>query len=100
MSVHKNGLVGRQCLLLDALMDIVGLYLFYFDKSEVPEVDYRCAEIKEKNKNSASFMKLENNLLEVHYKILENLKYKLVPFIEHLLKSPDEKKFIGGSICF
>ena len=53
----------------------------------------RCEEIKEQNENSASSVRLADNLLELHYNILENLKNKLVPFIEHLLKAPDENKF-------
>ena len=74
-------------------MDIVGLYLFCCDQSAVPEVDHRCAEIKEQNENSASSVRLSNHLIELHYKILENVKDKLAPFIEHLLKAPDENKF-------
>ena len=38
-------------------------------------------------------MRLTNNLLEVHYKISEDMKDKLVPLIENLLKAPDEKCF-------
>ena len=38
-------------------------------------------------------MRLANNLLEIHYKILENVKDKLAPFIDHIIKAPDEIKF-------
>ena len=38
-------------------------------------------------------MRLANKLLGLHYKILDNLKDKLEPFIEHLLKATGEKKF-------
>ena len=50
-SVNKNELMGRRWLLLYAVMDIVGLYLFYCDQSEVPEAYQRCEDIREKNKN-------------------------------------------------
>ena len=73
-------------------MDIVGIYLFCCDQSAVPEVDHRCEDIKEQNENSASSMRLVNNLLEIQYNILENVKDKLAPFIEHLLKDPYDKK--------
>ena len=70
-------------------MEIVGLYLFCCDQSEVPEVDQRCADIKEQNENSASSVELANNILGVHYNIFDNVKDKLAPFVEHLLKYPD-----------
>ena len=73
-------------------MEIVGLYLFCCDQSEVPEVDQRCADIKEQNENSASSVELANNILGVHYNIFDNVKDKLAPFVEHLLKYPDQKK--------
>ena len=59
----------------------------------MPEVDHRCEDIKDQNEKSASSVNLANNPLKIHYKILENVKYKLAPFIEHLLKDPDENKF-------
>ena len=65
-SDHKNELVGRQWLLLDKVMVIVGIYLLCFDQSAVPEVYQRCAEIKDQNENSASSVRLANNLLEIH----------------------------------
>ena len=74
-------------------MDIVGLYFLCCDQSAVPEMDQRCEEIKEQNGNSASSVGLINNLLELHFKILDNVKDKLDPFIEHLLKALDENKF-------
>ena len=37
-------------------------------------------------------MRLTNNLLEFHYKILDNVKDKMAHFIDHLLKAPDKKK--------
>ena len=37
-------------------------------------------------------MRLANNLLDLHYKIFGNVKDKMAPFIEHLLKAPHEKK--------
>ena len=61
-------------------------------------MNQRCADIKEQNENSASSVRLANNLLELHYKILENVKDNLAPFIEHPLKSPDENKF-HWSLC-
>ena len=74
-------------------MDIVGNYLLCCDQSGVPEVDQRCEDIKDQNENSASSVRLANNLPEMHYKILENGKNNLEPFIEKLLKDPDENKF-------
>ena len=65
----------------------------------MPEVDQRCAEIKEQNENSASYLMLANNLLDIHYKILYNVKDKLATCIEHLLKAPDENKFHWW-LCF
>ena len=59
----------------------------------MPEVDQRCEYIKDQNENSASSMRLANKLLEFHYNILGIVKYNLEPFIEHLLKAPDENKF-------
>ena len=56
------------------------------------EVDQMCEDVKEQNENSASSVRLSNNLIEIYYKILENVKYKLTPFIEHLLKDPYDKK--------
>ena len=56
-------------------------------------MDQRCEEIKDNNENSASYVRLTNNLLEIHYNILDNVKDKLAPFIEHLLKAPDENFF-------
>ena len=91
-SAHKNELVGRQWLLSDAVMDIVGIYLFCCDQSAVPEADQRCGEIKEKNENSASSVRLANNLLEPHYNILENVKNKLAYFIGQLIKALDGRK--------
>ena len=51
-------------------------------------------------------MRIANNLLEIYYNILENLKDKLEPFIENLLKAPDEDKIslvflfvFGSTIC-
>ena len=52
-SVHKNELVGRQWLLSDTVMDIVGLYLFCCDQSAMTEVDKRWSEIKYYNEKSA-----------------------------------------------
>ena len=66
----------------------------------MPELDLRCEDIKEKNENSASSVRLANNLLEFHYKIWENVKNNLAPFIEYLLKAPYEKIFIVGSVVF
>ena len=74
-------------------MDIVGLYLLCCDQSLVTEVDQRCEEIKEQNENSASSARLATNLLELHYKILENLKDNTEHLIEHLLKDPDKNTF-------
>ena len=91
--IHKNELVGRRWLFHDAVMVIVGLYFFCCDQSAVPEVDQRCEDIKDNNENSASSVRLANNLLELHYSILDNVKYNLAPFIEHLLKDPYENKF-------
>ena len=71
-------------------MEIVGIYLFCCDQSEVPEVDQRCVDIKDQNENSASYLKLAKNLIEIHYNILENVKDKLASSIEHLIKAPDE----------
>ena len=59
----------------------------------MPEVDHRCEDIKDQNEKSASSMRLANKLLELNCNILENLKDKLEPFIENLLKVPDENKF-------
>ena len=69
-SVHKNELVGRRWLLSDAVMEIFGIYLFWCDQSAVAEVYQRCAEIKYDNENSVSSMRIANNLLGLHYKIL------------------------------
>ena len=98
--VHKNELVGRPWLFLYAVMEIVGLYFFCYDQSAVTELDQSCEEIKEQNENAASSVRLANNLLEIHYNILDNVKDKLAPLIDYLLKVPDEKIFISGSICF
>ena len=81
-------------------MDIVGIYLFCCDQLAVTEVYQRCEEIKEKDEKSASSVRLANNLLEIHYNILDNVKDKLAPLIDCLLKVPDEKIFISGSVCF
>ena len=64
--IHKNELMGRQLLSTDAVMDIVGIYLFCCDQSSVPEVDHVCAFIKKQHQNSESSMRLANNLLELH----------------------------------
>ena len=56
-------------------------------------MDQRCEKIKYKNENSASSVRLENNLLDLHYNILANLKDKLAPFIGHILKAPYENEF-------
>ena len=58
----------------------------------MPEANQRCEEIKEQNENSASSVRFTNNLLEPHYNILENVKNKLVYFIEQLIKALDERK--------
>ena len=50
-------------------------------------------DIKEQNENSASSVRIANNLLDLHYKILDNVKDNLAPFIEHLLKATYEKKY-------
>ena len=47
-------------------MDIVSIYLFCCDKSVVPEVYQMCVDIKEQNENSASSVRLANNLLDIH----------------------------------
>ena len=91
--VHKNELVVRPWLLSDAVMDIVGVYLFCCDQSAVTELDQRFAYMREHNDNSASSVRLANNLLEIHYNILDNVKNNLAPFVEHLLKAPDENRF-------
>ena len=80
-------------MLYDSVMDIVGIYLFCCDQVVAPEVDQRCEEIKEQNKNSASSVRLANNLLGIHYNIFYNVKDKLTPFVENLLKAPYENKF-------
>ena len=92
-SVHKNELVGKRLLFSDAKMYIVRLYLFCSDQSAVHEVNLRFEDIKDQNENSALSVRLANNLLGVHYNILENVKDKLDPFIGHLLKATYEKKF-------
>ena len=43
--VHKNELVGRRWLLSDSVMDIVVIYIFCCDQSEVSEFDQICAKI-------------------------------------------------------
>ena len=98
-SVHKNELVGSLWLLLDSVIDIVEIYLFCCGKSAFPEVDNKCAEIREQNEKSASSVRIANILLEFHCKILESVKDKLAPFIGNILKAPDKEKNIGGSIC-
>ena len=62
-------------------------------------MDQRCEDIKEYNGNSASSVRLKNNLLEIHYNILENVKNKLAPLIENLLKAPYENTFYWW-FCF
>ena len=37
-------------------------------------------------------MRLANNLIEIHYKILDNVKDNMAPFIELLIKAPYERK--------
>ena len=68
-------------------------FIFWCDQSAVPEVDLRCADIKEKNEKSSSSVRIINNLLEIHYKILNNVKYNLAPLFDHLLKAPYENFF-------
>ena len=45
-------------------------------------------------------MRPANNQLEIHHKILDNVKDSLAPFVDTLLKAPEEKHFIGGYVCF
>ena len=92
-SIHRSELEGRRWLLLDELMEIVGLYFFCYDQSAATEADQSCEDIKEQNENAASSVRLANNLLELHYNILDNVKDKLAPFIYHLLKVRYENKF-------
>ena len=75
-------------MLLDAVIYIFRIYLLCCDQSAVLEVDNRCEEIKGQNEKSVSSARLTNNLLELNYNILENVKDKLDPFIENLLKAP------------
>ena len=56
-------------------------------------MDQRCEGIKDQNEKSASSMRLANKLLELNCNILENLKDKLEPSIEHLIKATYENKF-------
>ena len=58
--------MGRQWLLLDVFMEIIGLYLLCCDKSAVPEVNKRCADIKENSENSVSSVRVSNNRLGFH----------------------------------
>ena len=45
-------------------------------------------------------MRPANNQLEIHHRILNNVKDNLASFIDPLIKAPEEKKFIGGYVFF
>ena len=77
-------------------MVIVG---FSNGQSVMPEVYQMCEDIQEQNEKSTSSVRLSNKLLEIHYKILENVKDNMAPFIENLLKATDQKK-INWWFCF
>ena len=47
-------------------MDIVEMYLLYCDPSVVSKVYHKCEDIKEHNENSASSVRLANNLIDIH----------------------------------
>ena len=77
-------------------MNIVGLHIFYGEQTAVPEVEKRHTVINEDKESSPEPIRLTDNLMEMHLKVLENVREKLAPYLERLLRTPNQKNTIGG----
>ena len=87
-SIILNKCYGKECLLSEAIVDLVRIYTYFLCDNSNEDVSKHLDAMVEEIGNSQAVDNLRRNLLEVHFKMRHRVQDKLINFLGLLIYIP------------